>query len=138
MSGVAGRPWARHTDGHVKRTLHAFAALLAVLLGMFEGVAALADQARTHVVCPEHGELIEAVHVPGVAHETLANATPDRHDMGCALALFGHPPPVAELPTPPSLLLPPIPDPECPVLGAAAGVARAPLLTAPKTSPPTA
>ena len=138
MSFIAGPSRAGHTDALVKRPFHAFAALLAVLLGMFEGVAALADQTRVHVVCPEHGELIEASHVPGVPHETLANATLDRHELGCALALFGHPPPVIELPTPPSLLLPPLPDPECPVLGSSEGTTAAPLLAAPKTSPPTA
>lgn len=108
-----------------------------LLLGMWGNLARGLDQTHVHVVCPEHGELIEQVHNSGPRRAEFGVDPALVHDEGCALAAWSLlatvgllPPAPAEIPDRVATRTP---------LGTvrwAAGVAVAPLRNAPKTSPP--
>jgi hypothetical protein len=114
----------------------AFLAVATLLLGLWAQTARQLDTTHIHVVCPQHGELIEQVHTKGPAHAEIGVATLAAHDQGCVLGTWGPADPVTTLPTPVALHTPDSVDAPAPLLAATDGVARAPLLNAPKTSPP--
>lgn len=109
-----------------------------VLLGLWAQTARQLDEGHVHVVCPEHGELIEQVHHAGPKHAQISADVSVVHGEGCLLgwaapsgALCAPPPPLA-------LEHPEAAEAPTPVLGSASGVVRPVLADAPKTSPPRA
>lgn len=112
---------------------------LTVLIGLWAQTARQADRLHIHVVCPDHGELIERVaHVDNHGARLVDADAAAGHDDGCLLAWatpvggWVPPAPVAALQHPEAEPTPTV------ILTAAVGVSRPPLRDAPKTSPPRA
>lgn len=120
-------------------------ALAAVLLGIVNGLAQLMDDGRTHVVCPEHGDMVEleggAVAADRGTGPELGTATPGAHHEACVLCSFTHVGTVATLPVHASQFDLPAPEPAVGAILAAAPSRGPPgllLANAPKTDPPRA
>lgn len=89
--------------------------------------------AVTHVVCEEHGEVVEIE--AEAAEEAVAKPAPgERHDHGCDLLGVGGPATVPETPRP-FVAAETLPPPR-PVAALPAAPRGPPLAYAPKTSPP--
>ena len=117
-----------------RRLAHGWLLIVALLLGLVRDTAILADQVRLHVVCPEHGEVVHAAPVESRGSELRALA-PSEHGGGCHLAALGPLPAIATPPAPEVAAAPSFPllatnsAPRAPPVAA-------PLIRAPKTSPP--
>ncbi len=122
----------------IRRLSRAALVLATVLLGLWAQTARQLDELHVHVVCPDHGELIEqASHIrSGVAQITGQDAS--AHNEGCLLAWAAPAGAIATPPPPIAIEHPDGVDSPATILTASAGVSRPPLRDAPKTSPPRA
>ncbi len=118
------------------RPLRTAAALFAALAWAMGSVAAVLHEASTvHVVCDDHGHVLEleAGHVDAPVHDTLSQGEHDDHDHGCAFApastgVEATAQSDTTIPSVPPLALRPSVRPDAP--------RGPPLAFAPKTSPP--
>src|SRR5262245_15952640 len=108
-------------------------------MGLGEDLLVRADAYATHVVCPEHGELVHAAPAAATGDRSYQTAPADQHGGACALGTLGHAPPMLQPQVPAAAVDVPTsrPLPPAPLIDQDIAVALV-LGYAPKTSPPIA